>query len=120
LKEQSGSREAQVNVLLNLKVCDAAAGSGHMILAAARTIAWYLARVETGEDNPAPSIYRQCLREVIQHCIYAVDYNPDAVELCKLALWLEGHNSGKPLSFLDHKIRTGNSIVGVADLSVLK
>jgi hypothetical protein len=120
LKEQSGSREAQVNVLLNLKVCDAAAGSGHMILAAARTIAWYLARVETGEDNPAPSIYRQCLREVIQHCIYAVDYNPDAVELCKLALWLEGHNSGKPLSFLDHKIRTGNSIVGVTDLSVLK
>lgn len=120
IKEQYGSREAQVNVLLNLKVCDAAAGSGHMILAAARTIAWYLARVETGEDNPAPSIYRQCLREVIQHCIYAVDYNPDAVELCKLALWLEGHNSGKPLSFLDHKIRTGNSIVGVADLSVLK
>jgi len=120
LKEQSGSREAQAKALLNLKVCDAAAGSGHMILAAARTIAWYLARVETGEDNPAPSIYRQCLREVIQHCIYAVDYNPDAVELCKLSLWLEGHNSGKPLSFLDHKIRTGNSIVGVTDLSVLK
>lgn len=120
LKEQSGSREAQSKALLNLKVCDAAAGSGHMILAAARTIAWYLARVETGEDNPAPSIYRQCLREVVQHCIYAVDYNPDAVELCKLALWLEGHNSGKPLSFLDHKIRTGNSIVGVTDLSVLK
>ncbi|MDI3495086.1 MAG: hypothetical protein PWQ72_1213 [Pseudothermotoga sp.] len=120
LKEHSGSREAQAKALLNLKVCDAAAGSGHMILAASRTIAWYLARVETGEDNPAPSIYRQCLREVIQHCIYAVDYNPDAVELCKLALWLEGHNSGKPLSFLDHKIRTGNSIVGVTDLSVLK
>jgi hypothetical protein len=120
LKEHSGSRESQARALLNLKVCDAAAGSGHMILAASRTIAWYLARVETGEDNPAPSIYRQCLREVIQHCIYAVDYNPDAVELCKLSLWLEGHNSGKPLSFLDHKIRTGNSIVGVTDLSVLK
>lgn len=120
LKEQSGSREAQAKALLNLKVCDAAAGSGHMILSAARTIAWYLARVVTGEDNPAPSIYRQCLREVMQRCIYAVDYNPDAVELCKLSLWLEGHNSGKPLSFLDHKIRTGNSIVGVTDLSVLK
>lgn len=106
--------------LLKLKVCDAAAGSGHMILAAARTIAWYLARVESGEDNPAPSVYRRCLREVIQHCIYAVDYNPDAVELCKLALWLEGHNSGKPLSFLDHKIRNGNSLVGVTDLNVLK
>ncbi|HLX52747.1 MAG TPA: hypothetical protein VKR58_02345, partial [Aquella sp.] len=59
-------------------------------------------------------------REVIQHCVYAVDYNPDAVELCKLALWLEGHNSGKPLSFLDHKIRNGNSLIGVANLSVLQ
>lgn len=120
LKEHTGNKEAKAKALLKLKVCDAAAGSGHMLLAAARTIAWYLARVQSGEENPAPSLYRKCLREVIQHCIYAVDFNPDAVELCKLALWLEGHNSGKPLSFLDHKIRNGNSLVGVTDLSVLK
>jgi len=120
LKEHTGNTTAQAKALLKLKVCDAAAGSGHMLLAAARTIAWYLARVQSGEENPAPSVYRKCLREVIQHCIYAVDYNPDAVELCKLALWLEGHNSGKPLSFLDHKIRNGNSLVGVTDLSVLQ
>lgn len=120
LKEHNGNKEAQAKALLKLKVCDAASGSGHMVLAAARTIAWYLARVQSGEDNPAPSLYRICLREVIQHCIYAVDINPDAVELCKLALWLEGHNSGKPLSFLDHKIRNGNSLVGVTDLGVLK
>jgi hypothetical protein len=119
LNEHTGNKEAQAKALLKLKVCDAAAGSGHMLLAAARTIAWYLARVQTGEDNPAPSVYRTCLREAIQHCVYAVDMNPDAVELCKLALWLEGHNSGKPLSFLDHKIRNGNSLVGVTDLSVL-
>lgn len=120
LKEHTGNKEAQAKALLKLKVCDAAAGSGHMLLAAARTIAWYLARVQSGEENPAPSVYRKCLREVIQHCIYAVDYNPDAVELCKLALWLEAHNSGKPLSFLDHKIRNGNSLVGVMDLKVLE
>ena len=120
LKENSGKKDAQAKALLKLKVCDAAAGSGHMLLAAARTIAWYLARVQSGEENPAPSVYRKCLREVIQHCVYAVDYNPDAVELCKLALWLEGHNSGKPLSFLDHKIRNGNSLVGVTDLKVLE
>lgn len=119
LKEHTGNKEAQAKALLKLKVCDAAAGSGHMLLAAARTIAWYLARVQTGEENPAPSAYRSCLREVIQHCVYAVDMNPDAVELCKLALWLEGHNSGKPLSFLDHKIRNGNSLVGVTDMNVL-
>ena len=120
LRENTGNKDAQSKAILKLKVCDAAAGSGHMLLAAARTIAWYLARVQSGEENPAPSVYRRCLREVIQHCIYAVDYNPDAVELCKLALWLEGHNSGKPLSFLDHKIRNGNSLVGVTDLSVLQ
>lgn len=120
LKQHNGNKELQAKALLQLKVCDAAAGSGHMVLAAARTIAWYLARIQSGEENPAPSLYRGCLRDVIQHCIYAVDMNPDAVELCKLALWLEGHNSGKPLSFLDHKIRNGNSLVGVTDLSVLK
>ena len=120
VKAHIGNTAAQAKALLKLKVCDAAAGSGHMLLAAARTIAWYLARVQSGEENPAPSVYRKCLREVIQHCIYAVDFNPDAVELCKLALWLEGHNSGKPLSFLDHKIRNGNSLVGVTDLSVLQ
>lgn len=120
LKSHTGNKEEQAKALLKLKVCDAASGSGHMVLAAGRTIAWYLARVQSGEENPAPSLYRTCLREVIQHCIYAVDMNPDAVELCKLALWLEGHNSGKPLSFLDHKIRCGNSLVGVTDLSVLK
>jgi type I restriction-modification system DNA methylase subunit len=120
LQEHFGNKVAQAQALLKLKVCDPAAGSGHMLLAAARTIAWYLARVQTGEENPAPSVYRTCLREVIQHCIYAVDMNPDAVELCKLALWIEGHNSGKPLSFLDHKVRNGNSLVGVTDLSILE
>ncbi|GCD79016.1 hypothetical protein [Schleiferia thermophila] len=120
LRAQAGNREAQAQALLQLKVCDAAAGSGHMLLAAARTIAWYLARVKSGEENPAPSLYRSCLRDVIQHCIYGVDLNPYAVELCKLALWIEGHNSGKPLSFLNHRICNGNSLLGVTDLSVLK
>jgi hypothetical protein len=120
IKENSKSRETREKALLDLKVCDPASGSGHFLLAAARTIAWYLAQIRSGEDNPAPGIYRACLREVIQHCIYGVDLNPDAVELCKLALWIESHNSGKPLSFLDHKIRCGNSLVGVTDLSVLK
>jgi len=119
-KKQVHKKEDLENVLLSLKVCDTAAGSGHILLAAARTIAWYLARIRTGEDNPAPEDYRACVRDVIQHCIYAVDKNPDAVELCRLALWIEGHNSGKPLTFLEHKIKCGDSLVGVSDLKVLK
>ena len=78
--------EEKVKALLNMKVCDAASGSGHIVLAMARTIAWYICTLRTGEDNPASLDYRQALREVISRCVYAVDYNPDAVELCKRVL----------------------------------
>ena len=111
--------EEKVRSLLSMKVCDAASGSGHIVLAMARTLAWYVCSLRTGEDNPASQDYRQALREVIQKCIYAVDYNPDAVELCKVVLWIEGYCVGKPLSFLDHHIRCGNSVVGVTNLDVL-
>ena len=111
--------EEKVRSLLSIKVCDAASGSGHIVLAMARTLAWYICTLRTGEDNPASLDYREALREVIQKCIYAVDHNPDAVELCKVVLWIEGYCAGKPLSFLDHHIRCGNSVVGVTDLDVL-
>lgn len=119
LAENKNSPENQTAVLLQIKVCDPAVGSGHMLLAAARTIAYYLAKVKT-DSEPSPNDYRDALRQVIQHCVYGVDYNNEAVELCKLALWLEGYNTGKPLSFLDHKIKNGNSLVGVSDLEILK
>ena len=111
--------EEKVQSLLSMKVCDAASGSGHIVLAMARTIAWYVCSIRTGEDNPASLDYREALREVIQRCVYAVDYNPDAVELCKVVLWIEGYCAGKPLSFLDHHIRCGNSVVGITDLNTL-
>lgn len=111
--------EEKVKALLNMKVCDAASGSGHIVLAMARTIAWYVCTLRTGEDNPASLDYRQALREVISRSVYAVDYNPDAVELCKVVLWIEGYCAGKPLSFLDHHIRCGNSVLGVSDLQML-
>lgn len=111
--------EEKVKSLLQMKVCDAASGSGHIVLAMARTIAWYVCSIRTGEENPASLDYREALREVIQKCVYAVDYNPDAVELCKVVLWIEGYCAGRPLSFLDHHIRCGNSVVGLTDLETL-
>ncbi len=102
------------NLLLSIRVCDVACGSGHILLSAARRIAIDLARVRTGEEQPSPGPYRQALRDVINHCIYGVDKNPLAVELCKVALWLEAYNPGMPLSFLDHRIKCGDSIVGLA------
>lgn len=98
--------------LLDLRVADISCGSGHILLAAARRIATELAILETGEDQPSPSAFRSAIREVIRNCIYGVDLNPLAVELCKVALWLEAHNPGEPLNFLDHHIKCGNAIIG--------
>ena len=100
--------------LLSLRVADIACGSGHILLAAARRIAIELAIVRTGEEQPSPLAIRTATRDVIKNCIYGVDLNPLAVELCKVALWLEAHNPGEPLNFLDHHIKCGNSIVGFA------
>ena len=106
--------------LLSLKVCDPAAGSGHFLLAAARRIAARVARLQSGEAEPAPAAYRAALRQTIRSCIYAVDKNPFAVDLCKVVLWIEGHEPGLPLSFLDHRIKHGDSLVGVANPDTLK
>ncbi len=100
--------------LLSLRVADIACGSGHILLAAARRIASDLAGIRTGEEQPAPTALRAAVRDVIRECIYGVDLTPLAVELCKVALWLEAHNPGEPLNFLDHHIKCGNAIVGFA------
>ena len=111
--------EDKEKALLALRVCDPASGSGHFLLAAARRIARELAKVRTGEEEPPLSEYRNAIRDVVRNCIYAVDKNPLAVDLCKVALWIEGHAAGLPLGFLDHHIKCGDSLVGVGDLSVL-
>jgi hypothetical protein len=116
----ASTRPQKERAILSMKVCDMACGSGHFLLAAARRLGKELARVRTGEDEPAPERVREAIREVMSHCIYGVDKNPLAVELCRVALWLESHTEGKPLTFLDHRIRCGDSLVGVFDLAVLE
>ena len=120
IEERLGTTTESEAALLSLKVCDPACGSGHFLLAAARRIGKELARVRTGEAQPGPEPLRQAVRDVIQNCIYGVDLNPLAVDLCKVALWIEGFCRGMPLNFLDHRIKCGNSLVGVLDLDCLK
>jgi len=98
--------------LLDLKVVDPACGSGHFLIAAAHRIGKHLAIVRTGEIEPPPDERRKALRDVVSHCIYGVDVNPLAVELCKVALWIETLDPGRPLGFLDHRIKCGNSLIG--------
>ena len=106
--------------LLNIKVIDPACGSGHFLLAAARRLAERLAALRSPEGAIKPQDYRHALREVIGRCIFGVDRNPMALELCRTALWLEGFEEGRPLSFLDHHLQCGDALLGLIDLKALE
>ncbi len=114
------NKENTIKALLKLKVCDVSCGSGHILLSAARRIALAVARVLTDEEQPNPFSIRKAMKDVVRNCIYGVDKNPLAVELCKIALWLEAYNPGEPLNFLDHHIKCGDAIVGLAHRSELE
>lgn len=105
--------------LLKLTVIDPACGSGHFLLAAARRIATRVARYRAG-GIPSAADFRHALREVACNCLYGVDRNPMAVELTKVALWIEALESGRPLAFFDAQIRCGDSLIGVFDRSMLR
>lgn len=107
--------EGGADAILKLSVIDPACGSGHFLLGAARRMA---TRVALLRDSEAPD-YPAAMRDVARHCIHGVDRNPMAVELAKVAMWIEAVEPGKPLTFLDSHIRCGDSLVGVFDLSVL-
>ncbi len=119
LEAAGGASEARQQALLNLRIVDPASGSGHFLLAAARRIGHMLAKIRSNEEEPSPAERRHAIRDVIRECVYAVDKNPLAVDLCKLAMWLESHDSNLPLGFLDHHIKNGDSLVGVTDLSAV-
>jgi len=100
-----------VEALLELSIVDPACGSGHFLLAAARRLADRVARLKAA-GTPTPRDYQHALREVVRRCLYGVDMNPLAVELCKVSLWMESIDPGMPLTFLESHIRLGNALIG--------
>lgn len=98
--------------LLALTVCDPACGSGHFLVAAARRIAKALAACRVGDPEPSPEHLRAALRDVVARCIYGVDRNDLAIEIAKIALWLETLQRGKPLAFLDAHLKVGDALLG--------
>lgn len=105
--------------LLKLSVIDPACGSGHFLLAAARRIATRLARIRA-DGTPSLTDFRHALRDAARCCIHGVDRNPMAVELTKVALWIETVDPGLPLGFFDAQIHCGDALLGVFDLKVLQ
>jgi hypothetical protein len=100
--------------ILGINVLDPATGSGHFMVGAVAYIAEWLRRLalhpaDLGADEDELIYWK---RQVVTNCIYGVDVNPLAVELAKLSLWLTTLAKGRPLSFLDHHVRPGNTLVG--------
>lgn len=104
--------------ILELKVCDPAMGSGAFLVEACRQLAdqlvaaWayhgYKPRIPADEDE---LLYAR--RLIAQRCLYGVDKNPMATDLAKLSLWLATLAKDHPFTFLDHSLRTGDSLVGL-------
>ncbi|MCH9665220.1 MAG: N-6 DNA methylase [Gammaproteobacteria bacterium] len=114
LDKIEGESNDPAKAFLKLSVIDPACGSGHFLLAAARRIATRLAKTQT-EGTPSLTEYRKALRDTTRHCIFGVDINPMAVELTKVALWIETVNPGHPLGYFDSQILCGDSLVGIFD-----
>ena len=119
LDKTEAEADDPAKALLKLSVIDPACGSGHFLLAAARRIATRLARIRA-EGTPSLADFRHALRDVARSCIHGVDRNPMAVELTKVALWIETVDPGLPLGFFDAQIRCGDALLGVFDLKVLE
>lgn len=109
-----------IAALLSLSIIDPSCGSGHFLIAAARRLAEKLAELRATDGAVTPPDYRHALREVIAHCIYGVDRKPMALELARTALWLEGYEPGQPLSFLDHHLQEGDSLLGLTSFDQLR
>ena len=117
-KELHELRSAFDDRVLGLKVLDPAMGSGHFLIRACQYLAEEIAtnpytRDPAGEeldgDEPTITYWK---RRVAENCLHGVDVNSMAVELAKLALWLETVAADAPLTFLDHHLQCGNSLVG--------
>lgn len=134
--------------ILDLKVCDVAAGSGAFLVAATRYLADRLLEsrrqyatpatnsavdpetsAPAGDEIPVVLGLRELAkaeqdaldarRAVIAHCIYGVDINPMAIEMAKLSLWLTSLDRNRPFSFLDDHLTVGDSLLGITSAQQL-
>ena len=103
--------------ILELRIVDPAMGSGAFLVAACRYLAsaYETALVESGASRPSDidDAERAGIRRTIaERCLYGVDLNPMAAQLARLSLWLTTLAAERPLSFLDHRLQVGDSLVG--------
>ncbi len=117
------TRSATADDILRLRIVDPAMGSGAFLVAACRFLAHEYEQALIREGACAPGDLDEAARTAIrrtiaERCLYGVDLNPMAVQLARLSLWLATLAADRPLSFLDHRLQTGDSLLGawLADL----
>jgi N-6 DNA Methylase len=118
LDRAGGDTSARQRELLDIRVLDPACGSGAFLIGAIDRLAVALATVRLRDIKPSEAHVQVARRDVLQHCIYGVDKDIFAVELCKVALWIHCAVKDFPLTFLDHRIQHGDSLVGWPLLNV--
>lgn len=128
--------------LLNLKVCDPAMGSGAFLVQVCRYLAdrlfeaWDIAEkagkfinadgvvCDSASHEPLSDLTDERMntarRLIAEKCLYGVDINPLAVELAKLSIWLVTISKGRPFGFLDHNLKSGDSLLGIHDIEQLR
>jgi hypothetical protein len=110
--------------ILDLKICDPAVGSGAFLVEVCRQLAEALVRAWAFHGGkpvipPDEDEVLHARRLVAQRCLYGVDRNPMAADLAKLSLWLATLAKDHPFTFLDHAIRSGDSLVGLSKKQIL-
>jgi hypothetical protein len=110
-------RDAAPDRILQLRIVDPAMGSGAFLVAACRYLAnaYEVALVRAGgcHGSDIGEAERAAIRRTVaERCLYGVDLNPMAVQLARLSLWLATLAADRPLSFLDHRLQAGDSLLG--------
>ena len=111
--------------VLQLRILDPAMGSGAFLVSACRYLAraYELALIrddglaESDIDEADRATFR---RLVAQRCLFGADLNPTAVQLARLSLWLATLSAGKPLTFLDHHLICGDSLLGASPIDIAR
>lgn len=114
--------KALFDAVLDIKICDPAMGSGHMIQAAFSRLVDFVHQSleEMRENGTTEAIWDKELAwlvraQIARKCIYGVDLNPTAVELAKLVMWMKVFRPDKPFEFFDYNLACGNSLIGSYD-----
>jgi Eco57I restriction-modification methylase/MmeI, target recognition domain len=140
--ETSDSAEWRIrpsSQIKELKVADIAMGSGAFLVAACRYLADRLIEAwlaegdaealamdlhrttgRVGADAEADQLLLKARRIITEHCLHGVDINPLAVEMAKLSLWLITMDRERPFGFLDDRLKTGDSLLGLVSIDQLE